>query len=190
MPPPASRRPSAPPRLRSDVSRGRPDDTSRLPYLRAREHQRLAPSGRRRRVRPRSTGCGPPSATPGNARGSPPTSASGSRRWSARSGVQARERDPAEGKRLRARPPLPVMYAFIDAHRADYGAEPICRVLQIVPYGYYEHRAHQTDRLAALPGCSPRHACARTSAACGRRTAASTARGRCGGSSGARAVWS
>jgi len=37
------------------------------------------------------------------------------------------------------------MYAFIDAHRAAYGVEPICRVLQIAPSGYYEHRARAAD---------------------------------------------
>lgn len=37
------------------------------------------------------------------------------------------------------------MYAFIDAHRAAYGVEPICRVLEIAPSGYYEHRARAAD---------------------------------------------
>ena len=37
------------------------------------------------------------------------------------------------------------MYAFIDAHRAEYGVEPICAVLQIAPSGYYRHRQHQAD---------------------------------------------
>lgn len=37
------------------------------------------------------------------------------------------------------------MYAFIDAHRAAYGVEPICRVLQIAPSGYYTHRQRLTD---------------------------------------------
>ena len=37
------------------------------------------------------------------------------------------------------------MYAFIDAHRTEYGVEPICRVLQIAPSGYYAHRAGQAD---------------------------------------------
>jgi transposase InsO family protein len=37
------------------------------------------------------------------------------------------------------------MYAFIDAHRTAYGVEPICRVLQIAPSGYYAHRARATD---------------------------------------------
>jgi transposase InsO family protein len=37
------------------------------------------------------------------------------------------------------------MYAFIDAHRAEYGVEPICAVLQIAPSGYYRQRQHQAD---------------------------------------------
>jgi putative transposase len=37
------------------------------------------------------------------------------------------------------------MYAFIDAHREAHGVEPICRVLQIAPSGYYVHRARQVD---------------------------------------------
>lgn len=45
------------------------------------------------------------------------------------------------------------MYAFIDAHRAEYGVEPICRVLQVAPSGYYEHRAR-----AATPGRRPARA--------------------------------
>jgi putative transposase len=31
------------------------------------------------------------------------------------------------------------MIAFIDAHRAVYGVEPICRILPIAPSTYYEH---------------------------------------------------
>jgi transposase InsO family protein len=37
------------------------------------------------------------------------------------------------------------MYQFIDQYRADYGVEPICRVLAIAPSGYYEHRAREAD---------------------------------------------
>jgi transposase InsO family protein len=37
------------------------------------------------------------------------------------------------------------MYAFVDAHREAYGVEPICRVLQIAPSGYYVHRARHAD---------------------------------------------
>ena len=37
------------------------------------------------------------------------------------------------------------MVAFVDAHRAEYGVEPICAELPIAPSTYYEHKARQTD---------------------------------------------
>ena len=37
------------------------------------------------------------------------------------------------------------MVAFIDDHRAEYGVEPICRVLPIAPSTYYEHKAVEGD---------------------------------------------
>ena len=37
------------------------------------------------------------------------------------------------------------MVAFIDAHRAAYGVEPICRQLPIAPSTYYEAKAQATD---------------------------------------------
>jgi len=37
------------------------------------------------------------------------------------------------------------MYAFVDAHRATYGVEPICRTLAIAPSGYFAHRAAAAD---------------------------------------------
>jgi putative transposase len=37
------------------------------------------------------------------------------------------------------------MYAFIDAERARYGVEPICRVLAIAPSGYYTYRSRLVD---------------------------------------------
>lgn len=37
------------------------------------------------------------------------------------------------------------MKAFIDAHREDYGVEPICKVLPIAPSTYYLHVARRTD---------------------------------------------
>ena len=37
------------------------------------------------------------------------------------------------------------MMAFIDAHRDEYGIEPICRELPIAPSSYYEHKARQAD---------------------------------------------
>ena len=43
------------------------------------------------------------------------------------------------------------MKAFIDEHRADYGVEPICRVLPIAPSTYYLHAARQADPATAPP---------------------------------------
>lgn len=37
------------------------------------------------------------------------------------------------------------MVSFIEEHRAEYGVEPICRVLPIAPATYYEHRARSLD---------------------------------------------
>jgi putative transposase len=38
-----------------------------------------------------------------------------------------------------------MMASFIDAHRAEYGVEPICRELPIAPSVYYEQRARRID---------------------------------------------
>ena len=43
------------------------------------------------------------------------------------------------------------MVGFIDAHRADYGVEPICAVLRIAPSTYYRTKAHQADPTQAAP---------------------------------------
>ena len=37
------------------------------------------------------------------------------------------------------------MVAFLDAHREQYGVEPICAVLPIAPSTYYEQKARQAD---------------------------------------------
>ena len=37
------------------------------------------------------------------------------------------------------------MVQFIDDYRADYGVEPICRVLPIAPSTYYEQKAREAD---------------------------------------------
>ncbi len=37
------------------------------------------------------------------------------------------------------------MIAFIDDHRAEYGVEPICKVLPIAPSTYDEHAAKRTN---------------------------------------------
>ena len=42
------------------------------------------------------------------------------------------------------------MVSFIDAHRAEYGVEPICTQLPIAPSQYYECKAREAD-----PGCLP-----------------------------------
>jgi len=42
------------------------------------------------------------------------------------------------------------MVAFIDEHRADYGVEPICKVLPIAPSTYHEAKARERDP-ARLP---------------------------------------
>jgi len=42
------------------------------------------------------------------------------------------------------------MVAFIDAHRDEYGVEPICEQLPIAPATYYEMKARQADP-ARLP---------------------------------------
>jgi len=37
------------------------------------------------------------------------------------------------------------MVGFVDAHRAEYGVEPICAELPIAPSTYYAHKARQAD---------------------------------------------
>jgi putative transposase len=37
------------------------------------------------------------------------------------------------------------MVAFIEAHREEYGVEPICAQLPMAPSSYYEHKARQAD---------------------------------------------
>jgi putative transposase len=37
------------------------------------------------------------------------------------------------------------MRAFVDRHREVFGVEPICKVLQIAPSGYWRHAARQRD---------------------------------------------
>ena len=43
------------------------------------------------------------------------------------------------------------MIAFIDAHRGNYGVEPICRVLPIAPSTYHDHAAKQRDPSRLAP---------------------------------------
>ena len=49
------------------------------------------------------------------------------------------------------------MTLFIDAHRDEYGVEPICRELPIAPSTYYEGKAREADR-SRLPPRSRRDA--------------------------------
>jgi putative transposase len=44
-----------------------------------------------------------------------------------------------------ARPPLQAVRAFIDQYRHAYGVEPICRVMQVAPSGYWRHAAQQRN---------------------------------------------
>ena len=37
------------------------------------------------------------------------------------------------------------MIAFIQGHRGQHGVEPMCRVLQIAPSTFYDHRAIARD---------------------------------------------
>ena len=52
------------------------------------------------------------------------------------------------------------MGTFIDAHRARYGVEPICRVLPIAPSTYYLYKARQADP-SRLPARAQRDAALR-----------------------------
>src|SRR5690625_3443287 len=64
------------------------------------------------------------------------------------------QRDPEVGLgflRGGARPPTQVLIEFIDAHRQEFGVEPICRVLTehgipIAPSTYYEARSRQPSK--------------------------------------------
>jgi transposase InsO family protein len=46
---------------------------------------------------------------------------------------------------------MEAMIAFIDAHRAEYGVEPICRMLKIAPSSYYEYAARRRRPESAPP---------------------------------------
>ena len=60
------------------------------------------------------------------------------------SGAAPGERDPQVGVgflRGGARPPAEVMVRYIDAHRDEFGVEPICTVLQVAPSTYYSAKS-------------------------------------------------
>ncbi|MCS0611703.1 IS3 family transposase [Massilia kyonggiensis] len=44
-----------------------------------------------------------------------------------------------------ARPPLQAVRAFIDRYRDAYGVEPICKVMQVAPSGYWRYAAQQRN---------------------------------------------
>jgi hypothetical protein len=46
------------------------------------------------------------------------------------------------------------MTAFVDAHRQEYGVEPICRLLEIAPSAYHERVRKCQRRLNPDPLCS------------------------------------
>jgi hypothetical protein len=48
-----------------------------------------------------------------------------------------------------------MMVSFVDAHREEYGVEPICAQLPIAPSTYYEQKAREADasRLPARAQC-------------------------------------
>ena len=54
-------------------------------------------------------------------------------------GAASSERDSEVGGVFRggARPPIEVIVEYIDAHRDEFGVEPICSVLQMAPSTYY-----------------------------------------------------
>ncbi|EPM1166262.1 MAG: IS3 family transposase [Dechloromonas sp.] len=44
-----------------------------------------------------------------------------------------------------ARPPQEEVRTFIDRHRETYGVEPLCKLLQVAPSGYWRHAARQRN---------------------------------------------
>ena len=50
------------------------------------------------------------------------------------------------------------MAAFIDAHREEYGVEPICAQLPMAPSTYYEHKAPTGRSQRASPRLQREHA--------------------------------
>lgn len=107
-------------------------------------------SGHRRRY---GSGCGRPRlmAAPGQARRPRRSLRSGAEEGSGRAAPGQRDFEVGLGfLRGVARPPTSVLITFIDAHRGEFGVEPICRVLSehgvtIAPSSYYEAR-HRVGR--------------------------------------------
>ena len=87
-------------------------------------------------------------------------------------GAAPGQRDPEAGQRVfrpgGARPPPEVLDRFVDQHRDRFGVEPICKVLQIAPSGYWRHAARQRNpALRARPGSSETTRWCPRSSACG-----------------------
>lgn len=76
------------------------------------------------------------------------------------------------------------MVSFIDAHRAEHGVEPICKVLPIAPSTYYDHLAKRQNLPDGRRVPSGTRLFAPRSTACSTRTGRSTVSARSGGSSG------
>jgi hypothetical protein len=72
--------------------------------------------------------------------------------------------------------------AFIDAHRAEYGVEPICAELQIAPSSYYELKARERDPERRPPRLKRDAALREGSSGFGTRTSACTGHAKPGGS--------
>ncbi len=96
--------------------------------------------------------------------------------------AEAHQRDSAQSVRVfcpgGARP-REAMVAFINAHRDQYGVEPVCAVLPMAPSTYYLHHGRQID-----PGRRPARAQrddARRSSESGRRITRCTDHGKSGG---------
>ena len=74
------------------------------------------------------------------------------------------------------------MIAFIDDHRGAYGVEPICAVLPIAPSTYHAHAARRADPSRLSTRARRDDALKPEIRGCSRRTSASMACARSGGS--------
>jgi transposase-like protein len=78
------------------------------------------------------------------------------------------------------RPPTEMMVSFIDAHRDEYGIEPICAQLPIARRRTTSTRHGRPMPRSVRPVRCATRSCARRSNGSGKRTRASTERGRSG----------
>ena len=63
-------------------------------------------------------------------------------------GARTRSCGPRRLFRGGARPPTPLSVAYIDAHRDEFGVEPICATLQIAPSTYYAAKSRVPSAMA------------------------------------------